>query len=202
MAERHNVFLSFHHASDEYFKNYFETQFSEIYDGFISKAVSDGDINTQLKTETIRQKIRDEFIRDATVTIVLIGENTWKRKHIDWEISSSIRDTTNNSRTGLIGILLPTYRCESSYNSLSGIRGFNGFEEASNGGSFNPYTIPPRLYDNVKCGFAKIYSWEDSSRAIQEWIHEAFQRRKVVTPDNSFPSYANNRSDSQNKWSY
>ena len=35
----------------------------------------------------MRQKIRDEYIRDATVAIVLIGPRTWQRKHVDWEHS-------------------------------------------------------------------------------------------------------------------
>jgi len=35
----------------------------------ITKAVGDGDIRTDIATETIRQKIRDEFIADASVTV-------------------------------------------------------------------------------------------------------------------------------------
>ena len=60
-------------------------------------------------TETIRQQIRDNFIRDATVTVVLIGPCTWQRKHVDWEIGSSLRKTKRNSRCGLLGILLPNH---------------------------------------------------------------------------------------------
>ncbi len=109
MSSRHNVFISYHHKNDEAYKIEFERLFSGIYDILETKAVTDGDIDPYLKTETIRQKIRDEFIRNASVTVVLIGSETWKRKHVDWEISSSIRDTQLNSRTGLLGIILPTY---------------------------------------------------------------------------------------------
>jgi hypothetical protein len=91
-----------------YWKERFEHLFSRETDGLISKAVGDGDIDDCLKTDTIRGKIRDEFIADATVTVVLIGPKTWSRKHVDWEISSSIRDTKNNPRCGLLGIFLPT----------------------------------------------------------------------------------------------
>ncbi len=35
-----------------------------------------GDIGTNLKTETIRQKIRNKYLADATVTVVLIGSET------------------------------------------------------------------------------------------------------------------------------
>ena len=79
-------------------------------DDIVDKSVEDGDIDDlNIKTETIRQKIRDDFIADATVTIVLIGPCTWQRKHVDWEIGSSLRDTKKNSRCGLLGIWLPNH---------------------------------------------------------------------------------------------
>ncbi len=50
----------------------------------VDESVGDGDIDDDnLATETIRQRIRDNFIRDATVTVVLIGPCTWQRKHVD-----------------------------------------------------------------------------------------------------------------------
>lgn len=177
MSNRHNVFISYHHRNDEGYKIEFERLFSGAYDILETKAVSDGDIDPYIKTETIRQKIRDEFIRSASVTVVLIGSETWKRKHIDWEISSSIRDTQLNSRTGLIGIILPTYpRADTS--------------------KYSKGTIPPRLQDNIDCGFSKIYNWSNNPTEVREWIHEAFNRRKQVTPNNSREMFGQNRSTS------
>ena len=175
MSNRHNVFISYHHENDEEYKERFEYLFSDIYDILETKAVNDGDIDPNLDTDTIRQKIRDENIRQATVTIVLIGSETWKRKYVDWEISSSIRKTKLNSRTGLLGIILPTY-------------------PRKNTQEYNPCTIPPRLYDNVECGFAKIYNWTENQGIVQSWIHEAFTRRTQINPDNSSESFGKNRS--------
>ena len=140
-----------------------------------SKSVQIGDIDPSLKTETVRQKIRDEYLRDSTVTVVLIGTETWKRKHVDWEIGASIRDTQYNPRSGLIGIFLPSH---SDY-------GRDGY---------NPYTIPPRLHFNVEYGFAKLYDWNTNPDTVQSWIHQAFKRRTEINPDNSFPSFVNNHS--------
>ena len=180
---RHKVFVSYHHANDQYYKDSFETLFAKIYDTMESKSVEDGDIDPNLKTETIRQKIRDENLRDSTVTVVLVGTETWKRKHVDWEIGSSIRATKNNTRSGLLGIVLPSYR---------------GPNEDM--GKYNPYTIPPRLYDNIVCGFAKIYNWSDDPDTVQSWIHDAFKRRhEDPPPDNSRLSFKNNRSGE--RWS-
>jgi hypothetical protein len=162
--KRHNVFISYHHANDQIYKDAFERIFAEQYDIIITKSVQIGDIDPNLKTDTIRQKIRDEYLRDSTVTVVLIGKETWKRKHVDWEIGSSIRHTQYSSRSGLLGILLPTY----SYPAPN---------------KYNPYTIPPRLYYNVTCGFAEIYQWNMNPSIVQGWIHEAFERRFKIEPD-------------------
>lgn len=109
------------------------------------------------------------------MTIVLVGSETWKRKHVDWEISSSIRNTQLNSRTGLLGIILPTYpRTDTT--------------------KYSQGTIPPRLQDNIDCEFAKIYNWSDDPNHVQSWIHEAFLRRKQINPDNSRDMFAKNRS--------
>ena len=172
---RHKVFVSYHHGNDEYYKNLFEKLFSDTYDIMDSKSVQIGDIDPYLKVETVRRKIRDEYLQNSTVTVVLIGTKTWQRKHVDWEIAGSIRDTKLNSRSGLIGIFLPTH---SDYGR----------------DKYNPYIIPPRLYRNVKCGFVKLYDWNTDPTTMEDWIHEAFNRRKKIIPDNSYPSFVNNRS--------
>jgi len=174
-TQRHNVFVSYHHDNDQRYRNEFEALFANRYDIMISKSVQLGDIDSNISTETIRQKIRDEYLRDSTVTVVLIGTETWKRKHVDWEIGSSIRNTEFNPRSGLLGVFLPTYPL--SYD-----------------GKFDPFNIPPRLYYNNKCGFAKLYKWNTDPNIVQSWIHEAFLNRNKIIPDNSYPSFANNRS--------
>jgi|TARA_B100000315_G_scaffold260062_1_gene319055 hypothetical protein len=171
----HKVFVSYHHQNDSFYKDEFDTMFSNV---IISKSVDDGDIAPNLPDDTIRQKIRDEYLRDSTVTVVLIGAETWKRKHVDWEIASSIRQTLYSSRSGLLGILIPSY---------------HNFHNIENG-KFNHNTIPPRLSDNIKCGFAKIYEWSDNSPFISRWINDAYNVREKVEPDNSYPSFKYNKS--------
>ncbi len=177
MNLRHKVFVSYHHANDQDYRNHFENIFVNIHDIMISKSVQIGDIEPNLKTDTIRQKIRDEYLRDSTVTVVLIGTQTWQRKHVDWEIGASIRNTQFNPRSGLLGIILPSY--QRPYNKPS-----NYFHD----------TIPPRLHDNIECDFATIHNWSNSPSDVQSWIHEAFQRRTNIIPNNSYSSFVNNRS--------
>ncbi|MFX1487155.1 MAG: TIR domain-containing protein, partial [Promethearchaeota archaeon] len=172
---RHKVFVSYHHLRDQAYRDSFEYMFAHINDIMVVRSVQIGDLDPNLKTETIRQKIREEYLRDSTVTVVLIGAETWKRKHVDWEIAASIRHTQYNPRSGLLGIILPTYPRQDQQ-------------------TYDPYTIPPRLCDNIKCRFAEIYNWSNDANTVQSWIHEAFERRNRVNPNNTRPLFANNRS--------
>lgn len=176
-TKRHKVFISFHHEQDQKYKDRFIKMMGE---DMVDKSVEDGDIDDdRLLTETIRQKIRDDFIAEATVTVVLVGPYTWQRKHVDWEIGSSLRDTKRNSRCGLLGILLPdhpNYKSENYKLSL----------------------VPPRLADNCRGNnpYANIHDWTNKITSIRSWIHHAFERRNGIPPDNSRPQFKNNRSGS------
>ena len=175
MNDRHRVFVSYYHDEDQGDRDLFENLFADIHDIMVSESVEIGDIEPNLPTERVHQIIRDDYLRGSTVTVVLVGAHTWQRKFVDWEIGSSIRDTENNPRSGLLGILLPTYPGSSS-------------------NTYHPHTIPPRLYDNIECGFAKIYNWSGDPQRVQSWIHDAFKRRTEILPDNSRDSFVNNRS--------
>ncbi len=187
---RHKVFVSFHHDDDRY-----RDIFAKIMeDNLVDKAVRDGDINdSNMKTGTIRQKIRDEFISDATVIVVLVGPCTWQRKHVDWEIGSGLRYTRKNPRCGLLGIRLPNHP-----------------DYGTN--RYFPYRIPPRLADNcddedpfgvASDPFAVIHDWpkREKARRIKKWIHRAFERRNELDPDNSRRQFGRNWSgDCRKGW--
>ena len=172
-APRHRVFISYYHE-DQAYKDWFVRMMG---DDIVDKSVEEGDIDDDnLNTETIRQYIRDGFIRDATVTLVLIGPCTWQRKHVDWEIGSSLRATRLNSRCGLLGILLPNH---------------------PNAGAarYSLNLVPPRVADNVGGNdpYALTYNWSSNENEIRNWIHRAFSRRDGTPPDNSRAQYKNNR---------
>lgn len=84
--QRHKVFVSYRHSpSDQQYRDHFERLFSEIHRVLISKSVQIGDIAPDLATDAIRQKIRDEYLRDSSVTVVFLAqkrgsESTWTGK--------------------------------------------------------------------------------------------------------------------------
>lgn len=173
---RHRVFISFHNDDQRYKERFVRMMGGNIVD----ESVSDDDIDdTNLKVSEIRRRIRDNFIRDATVTVVLIGPCTWQRKHVDWEIGSSLRKTRRNSRCGLLGILLPNH-------PNFGRR------------TYDSHLIPPRLAINCEGDdpYAVIYRWrnERGVAEIRGWIHHAFLRRNGAPPHNNSQQFERNRS--------
>jgi len=102
----HKVFISYHHDNDQWAKDHLLV-LNALYDIFIDKSVDTGDIDDSLLSETIRTKIRDEYLRDSTVTILLVGKETMFRKHVDWELYSSMRDSAINKKSGILVVMLP-----------------------------------------------------------------------------------------------
>ena len=111
MIERHKVFISYYHFDDQYYKNkliemnhfnFEKLKYESIFEDY---SVRNGDIDdTFMTSEQIRRKIRDEYIKDATVLILLCGKNTKKRKHVDWEIHAAMYDSEVNPQMGIIVI--------------------------------------------------------------------------------------------------
>ena len=82
---KHKVFISFYHEDDQCYKNELAS-FAEENGIFIDCSVATGDIDENLEDEKIREIIRDEYLKDTSVTILLVGQNTQYRKHVDWEL--------------------------------------------------------------------------------------------------------------------
>ena len=172
-TRRRRVFVSFHHE-DQRYKDEFVRMMG---DRMIDESVDIGDIPQNIAVDTIRRDVRDKFIRRATVTVVLVGPCTWQRKHVDWEIGSSLRATKLNSRCGLLGILLPNHP---------------NFGDRT----YGRHLIPPRLADNCDGNnpYAHIYNWNPQANKVREWIDKAFKRRDGTPPKNSSQQFRRNRS--------
>ncbi len=168
----HKVFASYHHANDEWDRDRFEKLFSHI---FINKSVTDGDIDSDNSDTYIKSLIQNGYLDDASVCVVLVGKESFKRKHIDWEISGALTSKVGG-RSGLIGICLPDHP---DYGKTS----------------YSSQNIPPRLADNLRSGYAKYFDWTDNPATMSSWIEEAFNNRisKSNLADNSSLQFKYNR---------
>lgn len=150
---KHKVFISFYHHDDQEYKDYIDEHLSS---NIINKSVRDGEYDSDNSDEYIKRLIREEKISDASVIVVLVGPNTKKRKHVDWEMYAGLRDSINGC-SGLMGILLPEID-EQEYMSI----------------------LPDRLRDNVKSGYAKIYTWDEAVKRFDTIIDKAYDDRIIL----------------------
>ena len=103
----HKVFITYHHDNDQCHKESL-LQINEQHRVFVDKSVDTADISDDLDDQTIRRIIRDDYLRDSTVTILLVGTATRHRKHVDWELYSSMIDGTVNKKSGILVVNLPS----------------------------------------------------------------------------------------------
>ena len=158
-------FISYH-AEDKAEVDNFTSRFKGEF--ILRGSDMDQDIIDSTDSDYVMRRIREKFLADSTVTIVLVGECTWARRYVDWEVQASLRKPSIGSPNGLVAIQL---------NST----GTN---------------LPERVQTNVKSGYAKFYKYPASSVDLNVIIEEAFRARttlqdKIVNPRDKF---SNNRS--------
>jgi hypothetical protein len=99
-AVMHKTFISYHHENDQDLKDTLIKDFGD--DDFIDKSVHDGDIDPNNSEETIMRTIREKFLADSTVTLVLIGRETAQRPFVNSEIQASLWGDKPN---GLVAVV-------------------------------------------------------------------------------------------------
>lgn len=208
MVNRHRVFISYYHDDDQYYKDkliemkYYNPDTFTYESIFEDYSVNDGDIDdSTLTAEQIRRIIRDEYIKDATVLVLLCGSNTKNRKHIDWEIHAAMYDSDVNPQMGILVINLPTIdQCiracdEDEKRIISNNTNWFSLDSRQEFEEHYPY-MPVRIIDNlVKKVPITVVSWntiENSPEKIMYLIDKAFKRRKTNEYDHSRPLRSNN----------
>lgn len=169
---KHKVFISFYHHDDQWYKNYIDTYLSN---NIINKSVKLGEYDPDNSDEYIKRLIREDKISDSSVVVVLVGSNTKRRKHVDWEIYAGLRASINGN-AGLVGIILPSV-------------------EKTIDGKYYSDDLPARLADNLDSKYATLYDWDYAIHHFDSIIEEAFQSRitKRNLINNSRPQMKYNR---------
>ena len=157
----HKIFISYYHKNDQRYKDEL-VKFGTTNSIFIDASVDTGDIPDYLPDERIREIIRDKYLRDSTVTIVLVGTETKRRKHIDWEIYSSMYDGAVNKKSGILIINLPgvSDRCSVAHDYekeivYPNIKSWTSINTRAEYERRYPY-MPDRIIDNLLEPEAKI----------------------------------------------
>jgi len=174
---------------------------------FIDGSVDTGDISDDLTDEEIRVKIRDEYLKETSVTILLVGEETWGRKHIDWELHSSMFDGKINKKSGILVISLPSTGHVSATASHDnekqiihpGVNNWINLDTRSACDQIYPL-MPDRVADNLLKKEAKIsvIPWNriaENPEILRFLIEATYNDRTVCEYDLSRPLRRKNHSD-------
>lgn len=100
------AFISYHHDNDQRYKEH--VSYLADQGAFDDCSIKVGHIDESLPAKAIRKHIRNKYLRNTKVTILLCGTETQRRKHIDWELVASMASDKNNPKSGILVINLPT----------------------------------------------------------------------------------------------
>ena len=141
-----NTFVSYAHRLDQNNADKFRETFGLERNSFSDRSLSNDDLGN-LSDQTIKDNYIRPKIRNSSVTIILIGQETGGRWWIDWEIYYSLYKGQRNERNGLLGILIPN----------------------------KVHWIPKRLEKNLHMG--KIIKWPRDKRTLENAIEEVYDLR-------------------------
>lgn len=155
-GSRHRCFISYHVADQEEVSQFIE----DFGDQFIGTAVGvteDDDFVDSDDMDYVMEQIRKKHLGNTTVTMVLVGECTWSRKFVDWEVYASLRKYEAYAPSGLVAINLPSM-------------GKTG-------------KLPGRVADNRNGeeGYARYWVYPSSRTSLRNWIDIAFDARSTKT---------------------
>lgn len=163
---RHKCFLSYH-SDDAGEVIDFIDQFGHVFIPKVIGVSDEDDFIDSEATDYVMNRIREKYLADSSVTIVLVGKCTWARRYVDWEVFSTLRRDSKNRLSGLLAIALPSV-------------------------ATGPWNLPPRVSDNVSGengdeGYARWLQYPTSDTALRGWIEDAYLARetRVALIDNS-----------------
>lgn len=154
----------------------------------------DKSLDTPINSENedyIMRKIREEYLSDSTVTIFLIGEHSsedlgWnEQRFIKRELQASLYDGESNTRSGILGVVLPNmydriYKGSYTCNTCFGRHNWVAIGDSTVIKEFwkNYY-----LNNHGKCSyneddrFCVLVKWCDFKQNPNSFIEQAFNKR-------------------------
>ena len=132
------LYISYHHDGD----GHFYREFCRLIEGFY-RPVEDTSVERTsgcMDSAHVIANLRENYLADTSCTVVLCGLQTAYRRFVDWEIKATL-DLSH----GLVAIILPE--------NLPDWRG--------------RYSLPPRLLDNLKSGYAESLHLVQLSRGLR-----------------------------------
>lgn len=181
----HKCFISFKTQDEEYKKKIQDELDVDMIDKSLNEAIDSED------EDYVMRKIREDYLSDSTVTIHLIGnysaedDSSQNQNYIKRELQASLYNGKNNTKNGILGVVLPTmydsiYKgkqtceiCGNEHNIVC-INDSTVVKEFS----YN-YYIPK----NSGCSWSEedrycvLVKWDDFADDPENYIEKAFAKR-------------------------
>lgn len=187
----HKCFISFKKEDIEYKDELIKTLKEEnVIEKSLDKTIDseDGDY--------IMQKIREDYLKDSTVTLFLIGEHSSENEGYDEkgrlhnyfiqrELQASLYNGNNNTRNGIVGIVIPKMynkiflggyicnECGLSHRTVA-IDDYSVIREFSANYYIKPHEGCCWHEDERYC---VLVTWDDFKKEPEKYINMAFEKR-------------------------
>jgi hypothetical protein len=155
---RHKCFLSYHRDDVDEVEAFINS-FGEVFIPRVIGVTDEDDFIDSTDTDYVMDCIREKYLTDSTITIVLVGKCTWARRYVDWEIYSTLRNDKSNRRSGLMAVTLPSVASDESRK------------------------LPARVSDNVineNEGYARWRKYPSSAEGLRSCIEVAYNARSTL----------------------
>jgi hypothetical protein len=153
---RRKVFIS-HYKGDRAEVDAFIQKFAneeKVFIPYVLGANENDEFIDSTNTDYVMTQIRNKYLQDTTVTLVLVGSCTHSRRYVDWELKSSLRQG-GYTPNGVMGIILP-----SQGNS-----------------AWMPSRLEANWSQNQQDCYARYWIYPNSVEQLGVWIEDAFQAR-------------------------
>lgn len=193
----HKCFISYK-KEDKYYRE-------EIDKLFDDRDVINKGLDTVINSDDgdyIMKKIRDDYLKDSTVTLFLIGQHSSENEGVDYlgqdknyfikkELQSSLYNRQGNTRNGILGVVIPSmynsiykgeYTCQScgkSHNHVA-INDNTVIKEFSENYYLKPHSGCAWSEDERYCVLVK---WDDFIINPEKYINKAYEKRDSDVSD-------------------
>lgn len=173
------LFVSANQGEADRYRLAFENAFGHL---FVPKPPLPADLDSGSADAYIAALRRQGLIDATTCVVVLVSRLAHASRRVDWEIAAALEQ---EAAAALLGVMLPDMpRRMPAQGAAPGVPFFDYKD------------MPPRLADNVKSGYVRIYDWtwlcSDERRVVDALSAGAATRReRSQLIDNSRPRLTN-----------
>jgi len=180
----HKCFISFKMENEDYKENIQNDDRIDMIDKSLKERIPSDD------EEYVMRKIREDFLKDSSVTIFLIGEKSnedlgWdEQRFIKRELQASLYNGKDNTKNGILGVVLPTmynkiYGGSGICNSCGNNHTYIYLNDSSviKEYSYNYYIPTDNCAWSEDDRYCVLVKWDDFKESPNFYIDKAFDKR-------------------------